>query len=40
MNEFVLSHEISIRLGVFFGMFFLVAVWELVARAGNSRYPK
>ncbi|MCP4400750.1 MAG: sterol desaturase family protein [bacterium] len=31
MNEFVMSSEISIRLGAFFGIFFLVAVWELIA---------
>lgn len=31
MKEFVMSHEVSIRLGVFFSIFFLVAVWELIA---------
>lgn len=31
MHVFILTHEISIRLGAFLGIFFLVAVWELIA---------
>ncbi len=31
MNEFVMHSEVPIRLGTFFGIFFLVAVWELIA---------
>jgi sterol desaturase/sphingolipid hydroxylase (fatty acid hydroxylase superfamily) len=31
MNEFVLEHEIAIRLGFFFGIFATMAAWELVA---------
>jgi sterol desaturase/sphingolipid hydroxylase (fatty acid hydroxylase superfamily) len=31
MNEFVMSYEVSIRLGAFFSIFVLVAVWELIA---------
>jgi len=31
MNEFIMGNEVSIRLGAFFGIFFLVAVWELTA---------
>ncbi len=30
-NEFVLGHELSIRLGFFFGIFALMAVWEVIA---------
>lgn len=28
MTEFVLQHELSIRLGFFFGVFFVMALWE------------
>lgn len=31
MNEFLLAHEPTIRLGVFFGVFAVMAVWELFA---------
>ena len=31
MNEFVMSHEVAIRLGVFLGMFILMAVMEMLA---------
>ena len=31
MNEFVMSHEAAIRLGVFLGVFILVAVAEMLA---------
>ncbi len=31
MNAFVISHEITIRLGFFFGVFAIMALWEWVA---------
>jgi sterol desaturase/sphingolipid hydroxylase (fatty acid hydroxylase superfamily) len=31
MDAFLLSHEVAVRLGVFFGIFATMAVWELVA---------
>jgi sterol desaturase/sphingolipid hydroxylase (fatty acid hydroxylase superfamily) len=31
MNDFVLNHEPAIRLGCFFGVFAIMAVWELAA---------
>ena len=31
MHGLILSHEVSIRLGAFLGIFFIVAAWELVA---------
>ena len=31
-NEWALGHEPTIRLGAFFGMFALMAIWEAVAR--------
>jgi len=31
MTDFVMAHEVSIRLGFFFGIFALMAVWELIA---------
>ena len=31
MTDFVLANEVSIRLGFFFGIFALMAVWELIA---------
>ncbi|MFQ5456775.1 MAG: sterol desaturase family protein [Nitrospirota bacterium] len=30
MNEFVMNNEISIRLSIFFIIFFLIAAWELI----------
>ena len=30
-DEFILNNEINIRLGFFFGMFALVAIWEVIA---------
>ncbi len=31
MNEFVLQHEVTIRLGFFFGIFAAMAAWEILA---------
>lgn len=31
INEFILQHEVTIRLSVFFGVFALMALWELMA---------
>jgi len=31
LNDLVMDHEISIRLGFFFGTFILIALWEIVA---------
>lgn len=31
MNEFILSNEITIRLSIFFGVFVVMALWELIA---------
>lgn len=41
MDAFLLSHEVPVRLGVFFGIFAAMAVWELAAprRALRQRKP-
>jgi hypothetical protein len=31
INEFILTYEVAIRLGFFFGIFAIMAVWELMA---------
>ena len=31
LNDFVMDHEINIRLGFFFGTFILIALWEIAA---------
>ena len=31
INVFITSHEVGIRLGVFFGIFAIMAAWELIA---------
>jgi sterol desaturase/sphingolipid hydroxylase (fatty acid hydroxylase superfamily) len=31
LNQFVIEHEIQIRLGFFFGVFAVMAIWELIA---------
>ncbi len=40
MNEFVMSHEAAIRLGVFLGIFILVAVGEMLAPRRTLSTPK
>ena len=30
-DEMVLQHEVTIRLGFFFGVFTIMAVWEIIA---------
>jgi sterol desaturase/sphingolipid hydroxylase (fatty acid hydroxylase superfamily) len=41
MDVFLLSHEVPVRLGVFFGIFAVMAAWELAAprRALRERKP-
>ena len=31
MDNFITTHEATIRLGIFFGVFALMAAWELLA---------
>ncbi len=33
MREWILSNELAVRLGVFVGIFGLMAVWEVLAAA-------
>ncbi|WP_456448634.1 sterol desaturase family protein [Thiolapillus sp.] len=40
MNQWLLSHEAGIRLGFFFGIFVLMAVWEVLAPCRHSRLPR
>ncbi len=39
-NEFALAHEPSIRLGAFFGIFALMAIWEAAAPRRARLYPR
>ena len=40
MNQWLLSHEAGIRLGFFFGIFALMALWEVLAPCRHSRLPR
>ena len=40
LNEFVLSNEVPIRLSFFFGIFFIMAVWEVYAPRRKLLLPK
>jgi sterol desaturase/sphingolipid hydroxylase (fatty acid hydroxylase superfamily) len=40
MNDFILNHEPAIRLGCFFGIFAIMAVWELLAPRRRLSQPK
>lgn len=40
MQQFITAHEAVIRLGCFFGIFTLMALWELVAPRRPLRLPK
>jgi sterol desaturase/sphingolipid hydroxylase (fatty acid hydroxylase superfamily) len=40
MNDFVLNHEPAIRLACFFGIFAIMAVWELLAPRRRLSQPK
>jgi sterol desaturase/sphingolipid hydroxylase (fatty acid hydroxylase superfamily) len=40
MSEFLLSHEPSIRLGVFLGVLLLMAVWEVAAPRRRQEIPR
>ena len=40
MDAFLLSHEVAVRLGVFFGIFATMAVWELLAPRRTLQLPK
>lgn len=40
INQFVLSNEIDLRLGFFFGTFAIMAVWELLAPRRRLLIPK
>jgi sterol desaturase/sphingolipid hydroxylase (fatty acid hydroxylase superfamily) len=39
-NEFALAHEPAIRLGAFFGVFALMALWEAAAPRRERLYPR
>jgi sterol desaturase/sphingolipid hydroxylase (fatty acid hydroxylase superfamily) len=39
-NEFVLNHELPIRLGFFFGVFAVMALWEVLAPRRRLHRPK
>jgi sterol desaturase/sphingolipid hydroxylase (fatty acid hydroxylase superfamily) len=40
INNFITDHEIQIRLGFFFGVFIIMALWELVAPRRKLLVPK
>ena len=40
MENFLLIHETTLRLGVFFGIFAIIAVWELAAPRRTLRESK
>ena len=40
MDNFVSTHEASIRLGIFFGVFAIMAIWELLAPRRELTQPK
>ncbi|MBV1914859.1 MAG: sterol desaturase family protein [Pseudomonadales bacterium] len=40
MSEFVSQHEVNIRLGFFFGIFAVMALWELLAPRRQLSQPK
>jgi sterol desaturase/sphingolipid hydroxylase (fatty acid hydroxylase superfamily) len=40
MNDFILNHEPAIRLACFFGVFVIMAVWELLAPRRRLSQPK
>jgi sterol desaturase/sphingolipid hydroxylase (fatty acid hydroxylase superfamily) len=40
MNDFILNHEPAIRLACFFGIFAIMAVWELLAPRRRLSQPK
>lgn len=40
INDFILEYEIHLRLGFFFGVFFVMAPWELVAPRRQIIVPK
>ncbi|MEZ5542361.1 MAG: sterol desaturase family protein [Pseudomonadota bacterium] len=40
LNDFILDHEVTIRLGCFLGVFAVMAVWELLAPRRRLQAPK
>ncbi|VAW53045.1 Fatty acid hydroxylase family (carotene hydroxylase/sterol desaturase) [hydrothermal vent metagenome] len=40
INNFIIAHEIQIRLGFFFGIFIIMALWEIVAPRRKLTIPK
>jgi len=40
MSDFLLQHELTIRLGAFFGILFIMAVWEVAAPRRALSIPK
>ena len=40
INDFLLDNEIQIRLGFFFGVFVIMALWEVVAPRRQLIIPK
>jgi sterol desaturase/sphingolipid hydroxylase (fatty acid hydroxylase superfamily) len=39
-DQWLLSHEVGIRLGFFFGVFGIMAAWEMVSPCRHSRLPR
>jgi len=39
-NDWILAHELAVRLGFFFGVFGLMALWEIAAPCRPLRVPK
>jgi len=40
MNMFIIDNEVFIRLGFFFGIFFSMAIWEMIAPRRSLSQPK
>ena len=40
INNFITDNEVQIRLGFFFGVFIIMAVWELIAPRRQLLIPK
>ncbi|MEW6569754.1 MAG: sterol desaturase family protein [Nitrospirota bacterium] len=40
MNMFIIDNEVFIRLGFFFGVFFIMAIWELIAPRRSLTQPR
>jgi uncharacterized membrane protein len=40
INTFITNHEITIRLSFFFGVFIIMAIWEMAAPGRQLIVPK